>query len=137
MKLISSTLSARRARGAFTTMTLATLAGLASYTTSAQAGEHLHPEKITDERSLTVHFGDLNPAVPADASELLARVRLAARNACLRNDESRQIFLGDDRKRCMAHSYANAIAGINAKRNVDVEAMAARHDVDRKLNASR
>lgn len=119
------------------TMTLAALAGLACLANSALAAQHLLPETITDERALTVHFGDLDPAVPADASALVARVRLAARNACIRNDEGRQIFLSHDRKACVAQSYAAAIAGINAKRNVDLEATAARHDAQRKLNAAR
>jgi UrcA family protein len=119
------------------TMTLAALAGLASFANSALASERLHPETLTDTRSITVHFGDLNPALPADASALLDRVRLAARNACLRNDESRQIFLADDREACVAEAYAKAIAAINAKRKVDVETVAARHDGDQNLNAAR
>jgi UrcA family protein len=122
------------------TKTLAALIGLASFasfTQAASAGAHVMPETITDERAITVRFGDLNPGLPADASELLARVRVAARDACLRNDESRQIFLNDDREACMAAAYANAITAINAKRKVNLEAVAARHDEDQNLNAAR
>jgi UrcA family protein len=109
------------------TMTLAALVGLAALTNSALAGEQQVPHAIADEKAVVLHFGDLNPAVPADASELLARLRLVARNACIRNDEWRQIFLADGRKACIDASYARAVAGINAKRNVDLEAVAARH----------
>jgi UrcA family protein len=119
------------------TMTLAALVGLASFANSALAGDVATQPAEVDSKSLTLHFGDLNPAFPADASELLARLRIVARNACIRNDESRQIFLGPDRKACMAASYANAVAAINAKRNVDLEAVAARHDGDTNLNAAR
>ncbi len=117
------------------TMTLTALVGLASFANSAVAGESAAQPSLTDARSVAVHFGDLNPAVPADASALVTRVRVAARNACIRNDEERQIFLGPDRKACMAAAYANAIASINAKRHVDLEAVAARHDGDANLNA--
>ncbi len=117
------------------TMTLATLLGLGSIANSALAGENpTHP--LTDEQSVTLHFGDLNPALPADAAELLTRLSMAARRACIRNDESRQIFPAPDRKACMAASYANAVADVNAKRNVDLEAVAARHDEDTNLRAS-
>jgi UrcA family protein len=119
------------------TMTLAALVGLASFANSALASDGLARPAEVDHRSLTVHFGDLNPALPADAAELLARVRVAARGACIRNDESRQIFLGPDRKACIATSYANAVAAIDAKRNVNLEAVAARHDADTNLNAAR
>jgi hypothetical protein len=37
----------------------------------------------------------------------------------------------------MAQSYANAVAAINAKRNVNLEAVAALHDADANLNAAR
>jgi UrcA family protein len=119
------------------TMTLAALVGLASFANSALASDVSALPAEVDSKSLTVHFGDLNPALPADASELLARVRVAARNACIRNGDSRQIFLGPDRKACVAESYSHAVAAINAKRNVDLEAIAARHDVDTNLNAAR
>lgn len=119
------------------TMTLAACIGLASVTTSALAEPNLAQPRQVDQRSITLHFGDLNPAHPADASELLGRVRVAARNACIRNDETRQIFLGPDRKACMATSYANAVAAINARRNVDLEAVAARADDSTNLSAAR
>jgi UrcA family protein len=121
------------------TMTFATLAGFASFATFIHASpdSELLEHYLTDERTITVHFGDLDPRSPADASALVARVKLGSRNACLRNDEQRQIFLGRDRKDCIAQSYASAIAGINAKRNVDIEAVAARHDATRNLNAAR
>jgi len=119
------------------TMTLAALAGLVTFANSALADAELARQQRIDERSFTVHFGDLNPSVPADADALLARVRLAVRNACIRNDEYRQIFLSDDRQACEAQSYASAIARINAKRKVDLEAVAARHDEGRNLNAAR
>ena len=119
------------------TMTLAALVGLASFANSALASDTAALPAQVDQKSVTVHFGDLNPAFPADASELLARVRLAARNACLRNVDRHQIFLGPDRKACIATSYANAVTAINAKRDVDIEAVAARHDADTNLNAAR
>lgn len=127
------------------TMTFAAFAGLASLASFAVASpttEQMLAEHLTDQRTITVHFGDLNPRTPADAAALVARVKLAARNACLRNDEQRQIFLGPDRKACIAQSYASAIAAINAKRNVDLEAVALRHDglsreERRNLNAAR
>lgn len=119
------------------TMTLAALVGLASFANSALAGDAAAAPVQVDQRTVTVHFGDLNPAFPADASELLGRVKLAARNACIRNVDRNQIFLGPDRKACMATSYANAVAAINAKRDVDLEAVAARHDADTNLNAAR
>lgn len=119
------------------TMTLAALVGLASFANSALASDTAALPAQVDQKSVTVHFGDLNPALPGDATELLARLRLAARNACNRNAESRQIFLGPDRKACLAQSYANAVAAINAKRNVDLEAIAALHDADVNLNAAR
>jgi UrcA family protein len=123
----------------FPNMTFATLAGLASLTTFVHAspGSALLDQAVTDQRSITVHFGDLDPHSPADASALVARVKRGSRNACLRDDEQRQIFLGHDRKHCIAHSYASAIAGINAKRNVDIEAVAARHEATANLNAAR
>lgn len=128
-----------------TTMTFAALAGLASlasFAVASPATDQLLEQHLRDTRSLVVHFGDLDPRSPADASELVARVKLAARNACLRNDETRQIFLSGDRKACIAQSYASAIAGINAKRNVDIEAVAAsrdamRGDEQQNLNAAR
>jgi UrcA family protein len=117
------------------TMTLAALLGLGSLANSALAGENpVHP--LTDERSVTLHFGDLNPALPADAAELLDRLSIAARTACIRNDEWRQIFPGPNRKACIAASYAQAVASVNAKRKVDLEAVAARHDEDTNLRAS-
>jgi UrcA family protein len=122
------------------TKTLAALVGLASFASfapSALAGSHLVPETITDERAITVRIGDLNPGLPADASEILTRVRDAARHACLRNDEDPQIFLNHDRKLCVSQSYTNAVATINARRNVDLEATAARHDAKTNLNAAR
>jgi UrcA family protein len=119
------------------TMTLAALAGLASFANSALASDIALVAAEVDQKTVTVHFGDLNPAFPADASELLARVRLAAHNACVRNVDRNQIFLGPDRKACIATSYANAVAAINAKRDVDIEAVAARHDSDTNLNAAR
>ena len=119
------------------TMTLATLVGLVSFANSALAGGTAFPPNRTDERSITLHYGDLNPARPADAAELLGRVRIAARNACIRNDESRQIFLGRDRQACMAASYAKAVAAINAKRKVNLEALAARHEASTNLSAAR
>jgi UrcA family protein len=119
------------------TMTLAAVLGLASLANSALASDSSAANAEYDLRNIKVHFGDLNPALPADASELLARVKLAARNACLRNVDRRQIFLGPDRKACMASSYANAVAAINAKRNLDLEAVAALHDTSTNLNAAR
>jgi UrcA family protein len=122
------------------TKTLAALIGLASFASFAQAapaGAHVMPETITDERSITVRFGDLNPGLPADASELLARVRVAARDACLRNDEDPKLFLEHDLKTCISQSYANAVATINARRNVNLEATAARHESNQNLNAAR
>lgn len=127
------------------TMTFAAFAGLASLASLASASattEQMMAQHLTNQRTITVHFGDLDPRTPGDAAELVARVKLAARNACLRNDEQRQIFLSRDRKDCIAQSYASAIAGINAKRNVDLEALALRHgetrrDDERVLNAAR
>lgn len=127
------------------TMTFAAFAGLASLASFAVASpttEQMLAEHLTDQRIITVHFGDLNPQTPADAAALVARVKLAARNACLRNDEQRQIFLNADRKACIAQSYASAIDAINAKRNVDIEAVALRHEglsreERRNLNAAR
>jgi UrcA family protein len=119
------------------TMTLAACVGLASFATSALASSNPALPEHTNQRSVTLHFGDLDPALPADAAELLARVRIAARNACIRNDESRQIFLGPDRKACMAASYANAVSAINAKRAVDLEATAGRYDSATNLSAAR
>ncbi|MGV3592504.1 MAG: UrcA family protein [Gammaproteobacteria bacterium] len=126
-------------------MTFAAFAGLASLASLASASsitEQMMAQHLTNQRTITVHFGDLDPRKPADAAELVARVKLAARNACLRNDEQRQIFLSRDREACMAQSYASAIAGINAKRNVDLEALALRddgmrRDDERVLNAAR
>lgn len=124
----------------FNTMTFAAFAGLASLASFASASpgtEQLVAQHLTDQRSITVHFGDLDPRTPADARELVARVKLAARNACLRNDEQRQIFLSADRKACIARGYASAIAGINAKRKVDIEAVALRGDDSRNFSAAR
>ena len=119
------------------TMTLVACIGLASIASSALADQNLARPQQADQRSITLHFGDLNPSRPADAAELLGRVRVAARNACIRNDESRQIFLGPDREACMAASYANAVAAINARRNVDLEAIAARAGDSTNLSAAR
>ena len=71
--------------------------------------------------------GAPTPPVPAEARELLSMVKIAVRRACMRNDDARQIFLGPDRNACLSESYAKAVARINAKRKVDVEAVAARH----------
>ena len=127
------------------TMTFVAFAGLASLASLASASsttEQMLAQHLTHQRTITVHFGDLDPRTPADAAALVARVKLAARNACLRNDEQRQIFLSRDRKHCIAQGYASAIAGINAKRNVDIEAIALRHceqrrESERVLNAAR
>lgn len=122
------------------TMTLAAFAGfasLAAFATASPTTERMMERHLTDQRTITVHFGDLDPHAPADAAELVARIRLAARNACLRNDEQRQIFPARDRRACIAQSYASAIAGINAKRNVDIEALARKQDDTRIYNAAR
>lgn len=118
------------------TMTLAALVGLATFANSAAAGTTA-PFNEMDQRSVTLHFGNLNPALPADASELLHRLRLSARKACVRNVDARQIFLSPDHKACIAAAYSNAVATINAGRKVDLEALAARHDADANLNAAR
>jgi UrcA family protein len=119
------------------TMTLAALAGLASFTTFAGTAVAGTPEATVDERSRVVHFGDLDPALPADAATLLKRLDVAARRTCIRNDEGRQIFLSVEHKACIANGYADAIARINAKRNIDLQAIAARHEQGRNLNAAR
>lgn len=119
------------------TMTLAALAGLASFANSALAGNTAGVPDGFDQKAIAVHYGDLNPALPADATELLARVKRAVEDACFRNVDRKQIFLGPDRRACMTTSYANAVATINARRNVDLEALAALHEADANLNAAR
>ena len=119
-----------------TTMTLATLLGLGLLANFANAGESKDPANRIDHKSVLVHFGDLDPAVPADASILLERVRHAVDTACSRNDETRQIFLADDRAECIAEGYAKAIAGINRKRHIDLEAIAAADQAGANLEAA-
>jgi UrcA family protein len=121
------------------TMTLAAFVGLASFANfanSAVAGDLEAKLVPTDVKSVVLRFSDLNPAQPADAARLLNRVKIAARKACIRNDEGRQIFLGADIKACIADSYANTVAAINAKRNLNLEAVAARHDDASNLSAA-
>lgn len=108
------------------TLTLTALIGLASFTNSAVADVQA-PHPLTDEKSVVLHVGDLDPAVPAEASQLLGMVKVAVRRACMRNDETRAIFHGRDRATCTAESYAKAVATINARARVDLEAVAARH----------
>jgi UrcA family protein len=116
-------------------LTLVTLAGiLATGACLAQSEEH--PRYRFDEKTLDVSLADLNPANPADAQTLLYRLNSTVRKACSRSNESNRLEAMRDRQHCVDQSYANALAGINAKLGLDVEAVAATYDRTRGIAAA-
>lgn len=75
---------------------------------------------------MVVRFHDLDPGQPAEARELLQRVRSSAKSMCRRNDGIRDLNAQRDREACMREGYADAVAYINRMHGVDLEAVASR-----------
>ncbi len=104
-------------------LTLTALLGFGLIASNALAQGSPYTSRY-DQKSISIDFDDLNPAVPADADTLLARVAHGVRTACFRSDDSRYLFMADDRAACKESRYAAAITQINRALDIDLEALA-------------
>lgn len=105
-------------------LTLTALLGFGLMASCAVAQEHASPRSRYDQKSVLVDFDDLNPAIPADARTLLARVAHGVNTACVRGNDIRHLSLADDRATCRTSGYAAAITRINRALGIDLEALA-------------
>lgn len=112
-------------------LTLTALLGLGLLTTSALAQDSAQARPRYDQKSILVDFDDLDPALPADASTLLARVEHGVRTACMRSEDIRNLVLADEHAACMLSSYTASITRINRALGIDLEALAARRGLIR------
>jgi len=76
-----------------------------------------------DVQTKVVKFGDLDLVNPGDAQVLLQRLQSAAKNTCKRSDWSTDRF-GSDRARCQKAGYKDAVAQIDNRYNINIEAIA-------------
>ena len=84
------------------------------------------PFQIVDVKTATINFADLDLNNPADAQTLLDRINKTTRIVCQRIDTGTGLEEMKATRLCFADSYKNGIVAINSKKNVDIEAIAAR-----------
>lgn len=87
-------------------------------------------------KTATVSYADLDLTAPSDAATLLDRIEKTAMKVCRRYDGG----TGTERlmaaRLCFRDSYANGITAINSKKNLDIEALAARATTSRDVVAT-
>jgi UrcA family protein len=105
----------------------------AGSTTAAFAKTESNTSSGLDEVIAVVSFADLDLASPTDAHTLLDRVHKTARKVCLRSNAGTSLEAMKDRRTCMTESYARGVAAINAKKSIDVEALAAQAPISREI----
>ena len=100
---------------------------IVSGTTSAALAEKvtLNPFETLEVKTAMVSFADLDLANPADASAMLDRIDSTARKVCRGAGSGNAIQEMKEERLCIAESYKSGIVAINAKKNVDIEAIAA------------
>ena len=100
---------------------------IVSGTTSAAFAEKvpLNPFETLEVKTAMVSFADLDLANPADASIMLDRIDSTARKVCRGSKSAFAIQEMKEERLCIAESYKSGIVAINAKKNVDIEAIAA------------
>jgi UrcA family protein len=106
-------------------MVLAALISSALLVGTTLAQDKPYPHSRYDQKSILVDFDDLNPTLPADARILLGRIAHGVSTACFRSDDTRYLFLAEDRAACRKAQYAAALNRINRAWSVDLEALAA------------
>lgn len=89
-------------------------------------------------KTRNVRFDDLNLTRPVDAKTLLNRIRSATYAVCRRSGElEMHVVDAADRKRCMDATYRVAVAQVDDRLDLDIEAIAARISAEQNLEARR
>jgi UrcA family protein len=87
-------------------------------------------------KTATVSFADLDLANPEDAATLLERIEKTSMKVCRAHDG----LVGTEKliaaRHCFTDSYKNGVAAINSKKNLDIEAVAARATSSRDVVAA-
>lgn len=87
-------------------------------------------------KTANVSYADLDLTTPTDAAALLERIEKTAMKVCRRLDGGSPMDRLLATQECFKASYSNGVTAINARKNVDIEAVAARATTSRDVVAA-